>query len=207
MSFIELLSKEISDLPGEKAHKKFYPYRFEFYEKPLNTKLSAVGIHLFQMNSEWYFILIERSEYIGYHSKQIAFPGGKKDPEDINLEHTARRESYEEISISMDSAFLIGQITPVYIPASNFEVFPFIFFHKDLSKLCKSEKEVNEIIFVKCSDLVNDQNISITEVNEAENIKLKQIPCFILNEKVVWGATALILSEVREILLRIKPYL
>ena len=185
MSFIEKLSKEINDLPGEKAHQRFYPLRFEKYEKPLLTKLSAVGVHFFQIKSEWHFILIERSEYNGHHSKQIAFPGGKKDPVDINLEQTARRESEEEINISMEFAKLIGQITPVYIPVSNFEVYPFIFIHESVPLLKKSEKEVNDIFFIKCSDLIDEKFISATNIRVSKHTKLIDVPCFILNEKIV----------------------
>jgi 8-oxo-dGTP pyrophosphatase MutT (NUDIX family) len=204
MSFIELLANEISNLPGQKAHQRFYPLRFEKYVKPDHVRLSAVGIHLFQINSEWHFILIERSEYDGHHSKQIAFPGGKKDVNDNNLEQTARRESEEEINIFMGFSQLIGQITPVYIPVSNFEVYPFIFFHEKIPVVSRSEKEVNEIFLVKCSDLLDDNVISVNNIQISKNKTLKEVPCFILNEKIVWGATALILSEIKELMLRIS---
>ncbi len=204
MSFIELLTKELSNLPGEKAHKQFYPLRFESFSKPNNPRLSAVGVHLFKINSEWHFILIERSEYDGHHSKQIAFPGGKKDNTDLDLEQTARRESEEEINISMEFSQLIGQITPVYIPVSNFEVFPFIFFHENIPSFSRSEKEVSDIFLVKITDLVNEKFISKTNIRISDHTNLKDIPCFIFNDKIIWGATALILSELKELIQRIS---
>lgn len=203
MIFFDRFSNELQNLPGIEAHKKFYPLRFEHIEKPDEVKLSAVGVHLFEKESKLCFILIERSEYDGHHSKQIAFPGGKKELFDKDLEETARRESIEEINIHMKNAKLIGQITPVYIPVSNFEVYPFLYWHEQIPSYDSSSLEVNDIFIVNCSDLLNDENLSEIDIEISKNSKLKKVPCFRLQNKIVWGATALILSEIREILKRL----
>lgn len=203
MIFLDRFSNELQNLPGIEAHKKFYPLRFEQIEKPDEVKLSAVGVHLFEKDTELCFILIERSEYKGHHSKQIAFPGGKKEIFDKDLEETARRESIEEINIVMNHAKLIGQITPVYIPVSNFEVYPFLYWHEQVPSYDSSSLEVNDIFIVNCSDLLNDDNLSESDIEISKNSKLKKVPCFRLQNKIVWGATALILSEIREILKRL----
>jgi 8-oxo-dGTP pyrophosphatase MutT (NUDIX family) len=203
MIFFDRFSNELQNLPGIEAHKKFYPLRFEQIEKPDEVKLSAVGVHLFEKETELCFILIERSEYDGHHSKQIAFPGGKKEIFDKDLEETARRESIEEINIHMKNAKLIGQITPVYIPVSNFEVYPFLYWHEQVPSYDSSSLEVNDIFIVNCSDLLNDDNLSESDIEISKNSKLKKVPCFRLQNKIVWGATALILSEIREILKRL----
>ena len=203
MIFFDRFSNELQNLPGIEAHKKFYPLRFEQIEKPDEVKLSAVGVHLFEKETELCFILIERSEYDGHHSKQIAFPGGKKEIFDKDLEETARRESIEEINIHMKNAKLIGQITPVYIPVSNFEVYPFLYWHEQVPSYDSSSLEVNDIFIVNCSDLLNDDNLSEIDIEISKNSKLKKVPCFRLQDKIVWGATALILSEIREILKRL----
>lgn len=203
MIFFDRFSNELQNLPGIEAHKKFYPLRFEQIEKPDEVKLSAVGVHLFEKETELCFILIERSEYDGHHSKQIAFPGGKKEIFDKDLEETARRESIEEINIKMNQVKLIGQITPVYIPVSNFEVYPFLYWHEQVPSYDSSSLEVNDIFIVNCSDLLNDDNLSEIDIEISKNSKLKKVPCFRLQNKIVWGATALILSEIREILKRL----
>ncbi|MBM3185766.1 MAG: CoA pyrophosphatase [Bacteroidetes bacterium] len=203
MIFLDRFSNELQKLPGIEAHKKFYPLRFEHIEKPDEVKLSAVGVHLFKKETEIYFILIERSEYEGHHSKQIAFPGGKKELFDKDLEETARRESIEEINIAMNQARLIGQITPVYIPVSNFEVYPYLYWHEEVPKYDLSSREVNDIFIVNCSDLLNDDNLTEIDIEISKNSKLKNVPCFRLQDKIVWGATALILSEIRELLKRL----
>ena len=202
MELLERLSIELHNLPGVEAHRKFYPMRFENFEKPLDARLSAVGVHFFEKENEIHFILIERAEYEGHHSKQIAFPGGKKELTDNSLEETARRESIEEIKIDMNSAKLIGQITPVYIPISNFEVYPFLYWHTQIPSYDLSSEEVNDILFVKCSDLLNDDYLSEVDIQLSINDHLKKVPCFHLENKIVWGATALILSEIKEILKR-----
>lgn len=202
MIFFDRFSNELQNLPGIEAHKKFYPLRFEHIVKPDEVKLSAVGVHLFEKETDLCFILIERSEYDGHHSKQIAFPGGKKELFDKDLEETARRESIEEINILMKNTKLIGQITPVYIPVSNFEVYPFLYWHEQVPSYDSSSLEVNDIFIVNCSDLLNDDNLSEIDIEISKNSKLKKVPCFRLQDKIVWGATALIISEIREILKR-----
>ncbi len=203
MKFLDRLLEELSFLPGISAHKKFYPLRFENIEKPKEVKLSAIGVHFFERETEICFILIERSEYDGHHSKQIAFPGGKKELFDSNLEETARRETIEEINIEMKQAKLIGQITPVYIPVSNFEVYPYLFWHEVIPNFDLSSREVNDIFIVNCAELLDDENLTEVDIEISKNSKLKKVPCFRLQNKIVWGATALILSEIKELLKRL----
>jgi 8-oxo-dGTP pyrophosphatase MutT (NUDIX family) len=202
MNFPERLAFELKNLPGEVAHKSFYPYRFKNYTKPIDARLSAVAVHFFRIETEVYFLLIERSEYDGHHSKQIAFPGGKKELYDKNLEDTARRESIEEINIDMNYSKLIGQITPVYIPISNFDVHPFLFWHNKLPSYDLSSHEVNDVLLVKCSDLIDEKKISDVDIQLSEST-LKNIPCFKFEDIVVWGATALILNEIKQLLKRL----
>lgn len=202
MIFPERLSQELSNLPGIQAHKKFYPLRVQNSNKSIDAKLSAVGVHFFENHQEKYFILIERAEYDGHHSKQIAFPGGKMDPFDKSLEETAKRESIEEINIDMNNAELIGQITPVFIPVSNFEVYPFIFWHHSKPNYEINSNEVNDIITVNCKELLSNDNLTYLDIQISKNNLIKNVPCFILENKIVWGATALILSEVKELLKR-----
>jgi 8-oxo-dGTP pyrophosphatase MutT (NUDIX family) len=203
MEFHERLSNQLSNLPGIVAHQAFYPIRFQHFNKPENAKLSAVGVHFFRENEEIHLILIERSEYDGPHSKQIAFPGGKKELYDKNLEETARRESIEELNLTMTNSKLIGQITPVYIPVSNFEVYPFLYWHTKIPTFDLTSNEVDDVIFVRCADLMDDSNQSNVDIQISTSNQLNNIPCFKLENRIVWGATALILSEIKELLKRI----
>jgi len=199
-SFLSVQLK--SNLPGEKAHRLFAPYRYTTVTKKeiIHYRKSAVAIHLFPKNKAWHFILIERSEYDGTHSKQIAFPGGKCDPEDKNPEFTARRESFEEIGLDWESGEFIGTLSEVNIPVSRFNVLPHLFVHHSpIEGLRKNEREVNQILFVHLDELLLHPEKHFEEIELSQGMKMKA-PCFILQEKIVWGATALMLNELRMLL-------
>jgi len=193
-----LITRLQKELPGERAHMNFYPYRIKnkFIETEIDKKLSAIGIHLYPEKESVFFILIKRPNYNGYHSGQIAFPGGKKDATDINLLQTAKRESFEELNISMNIGELICELTPVYIPVSNFLVQPFVFLHHEKPNMIKNH-EVAEVIEISLDELLNEENLG--EIN-LENIGLSGVPAFIFEKCQVWGATALMLSEMKEML-------
>jgi 8-oxo-dGTP pyrophosphatase MutT (NUDIX family) len=202
---VDQLKSEISKgLPGESAHAAMSPID----RKKINwdttdaIRESAVAIVLFEKNDLPHCLLIQRTEYEGKHSGQMSFPGGKKDPEDIDLEYTARRECFEEIGIPVEKGTLLGELTSVFIPVSSFIVRPFLFFHDEIVELVPNEREVAEIVSFQLSDLIKENVISTMEIPLTNGTYLKEVPYFDLEEKKVWGATALILNEMRELLLR-----
>jgi 8-oxo-dGTP pyrophosphatase MutT (NUDIX family) len=190
------------ELPGEAAHAPYKSYRRQFEtsnaEQP--RRPAAVAIHLYPQNSAWHFILIERSTYNGQHSGQMAFPGGKPDPTDPHLEFTARRESLEEIGIPTDQGQHLKTLSKVWIPVSGFEVSPFVFLHEQAPLLQPDPREVQEIISVSVSDLLADSSLTSKDIEIPGGQILEAHPCFLLNNKIVWGATALMLNEVRMLL-------
>lgn len=203
--FLSSLIEEIKKgIPGEEAHIKMSPIKRPLLKTAEIVRESAVAVVLYPMNQGIECLLIQRPEYDGNHSGQIAFPGGKKDPEDEHLEFTARRETYEEIGIPVSSGLFIGQLTEVYIPVSNFLVQPIIYFHEILPPLIRNEREVVEIISFSLDELLDESCISTMQVKLMSRNSTTIVPCFILNDKKIWGATALILNEFRELLLRIN---
>ena len=201
---LALQEKINNSLPGLDAHITFYPLRFIKHnaEDYLNFRKSAVAVHIYPSNEssdDFSILLIERSEYEGTHSKQIAFPGGKVDPEDKSFEYTARRESFEEVEIPFDAGTLIGKLTEVNIPVSKFNVMPYVFFHETLPPLKKNEREVNEILFISISELVDEINRKTASIKVSNELTMPNVPCFIIQEKIIWGATALILNELKVI--------
>jgi len=195
----QLLGEIQNQLPGLASHIDFYPYRFSTENIIDNSSFrkAAVAIHLFKKDNEPHLLLIERSEYDGTHSKQIAFPGGKIDPEDVSTEYAARRESFEEVAIPFEKGILIGQLTEVNIPISKFNVIPFLFFHDELPELKKNEREVNEILSIASFQLLNENNKTAVSIKINKQLTLSNVPCFIIQEKIIWGATALILNELK----------
>lgn len=163
---------------------------------PIKT---AIGVHLFQNEfNQLNTLLIQRSIYEGKHSGQIGFPGGKMDSGDQDLEYTARRESYEEVGIQMNHGTFITQLTPVFIPVSNFEMFPFVFYHDCKIELHLNQREVQSVVALNISDLSERIPIINRDVPfENNSLFLRNVPGFLIEDHWVWGATALVLNELK----------
>ncbi|MFC2109473.1 NUDIX hydrolase [Bacteroidota bacterium] len=167
--------------------------------KVKNAKKAAV-LALFypNKNGETMLLLTLRANYKGTHGAQVSFPGGKVEASDKNLQHTALRESYEEVGILLENIEIIKELTDVYIPPSNFLVTPFIGYtiHQPIYN---TNEEVAEIIEVPIKDVLNDKSIKYM-IRDTSYAKQINIPYFNLNNHVVWGATAMIISEIKELL-------
>lgn len=161
-----------------------------------NPKLSAV-LCLFYPNNqdETCFILTKRAQYKGVHSSQISFPGGKQETFDTDLRETALRETYEEIGINNIKIF--RNLTKTYIPPSNFYVSPFMGYVDKINTF-KTNEEVVEILEIKLADLLDDCNLSVKQMTTSymQNV---EVPYFKLQNEIVWGATAMILSEIKDL--------
>ncbi len=173
-------------------------YSLEAIEKR-NPKESAV-LALFYPDIDFKtkILLMLRSNYKGVHAAQISFPGGKKEKNDLSLEHTALRETEEEIGISKKEISIVRTLTKTYIPPSNFWVTPFLGITQK-TPIMKTNYEVEKVIEISLSDLIDDNRLSSKNLTTSymENI---DVPCFKLNNYVVWGATAMMLSEIKDLL-------
>jgi len=151
------------------------------------------------INNQTRFVLILRKKYPGVHSNQVAFPGGKVEDSDNDLIDTALRETEEEVGVAASSVKIIRSLTEVYIPPSNFLVQPHIGIVYNTPEFIPQLEEVEGIIEVLLSDFLDDYAIFFKELSTsyAKNIK---VPAFKLNNHTVWGATAMMLSEVKELL-------
>jgi len=203
-----LLFQEINfNLPGEASHELMAPFKRTKASSIINSekqpKLSAVLMLIYPKNDIPHFTLIQRTDYKGTHGGQISFPGGKQEAEE-SLKETALRETFEEIGVAPDKVQILGEITQIYIPPSNFLVSPFIGFVDFEPVFTPEVKEVEEIIEVKISDLLDDKKIKQKKIKVGKHTDkplLIDVPYFELNYNTVWGATATILSEVRQMLI------
>lgn len=191
-------------LPGEIAHAEMSPMKRPSGNFPERTqaRLSAVAVVIAQVDDGLSVILTQRNEYDGAHSGQISFPGGKKENDDDDLEHTARRECLEEIGLQLNRDTLIGGLTDVYIPVSRFIVQPYVYFHENVMEIRRDEREVREVIPLPIDFLCSEHAKSTMDVRSKEGLIYRNVPCFRRNDKEIWGATALILNELRYLLLR-----
>lgn len=165
-----------------------------------NPKKAAVLV-LFYPNEhqETQFLLTLRANYNGTHSSQISFPGGKYDQNDEVLQNTALRESFEEVGINQNDVMVFKEMTDVYIPPSNFLVTPFLGI-LNYQPNFKTNHEVEKLIECDLDELLKDSTIANTTITTSYTNNLK-VPCFKFNNNIVWGATAMMLSEIRELLI------
>lgn len=186
-------------LPGFDAQLKMStPMRKKFDEidlKKYNARESAVVILLYEKENETHIVFTQRHIYRGVHSGQISFPGGKRDDGDRSLRITALRELEEELGISLCEENILLPLSWLYVPPSNFVVYPFVAFTKEIPKFIKQESEVKEIIEVKLSDLLNENNQKQFLYKDKKLEISYEMPCYDINNCVIWGATAMILSE------------
>ncbi|MDP2386238.1 MAG: CoA pyrophosphatase [Bacteroidota bacterium] len=202
--FISSLRKSLlQPLPGKNVQYEmasmFRRNEILALESITGFKESAVCILLYEKDGEIVFPLIERVVYDGVHSGQIAFPGGKKDETDPDLKITALRELHEETGIKVDEENVAGQLSQLYIPPSNFMVSPFVASLHQPPQFQISEFEVQQVVECSLSELLNDAIIKETIVTVANGLKIKT-PYFDIRGKVVWGATAMILNELKFII-------
>ena len=150
-------------------------------------------------NDQTYFVLILRKTYKGVHSNQIGFPGGRVEAEDRDLEDTALRETEEEVGIPQEKIEVIRGLSKLYIPPSNFWVHPYVGVMTETPELIPQESEVEDILEVKLEDFLNESNFVTRNLSTSymENI---DVPAFLLNDQIVWGATGMMLGELREML-------
>ncbi|MBW3520220.1 CoA pyrophosphatase [Flavobacterium sp. NKUCC04_CG] len=190
-----------------KAHIKMAPLeRIKYLEtedyKRYNPKKSAVLILLYPKDNKTNLLLIERAEYPGIHSSQIAFPGGKKDLTDDNLTQTALRETREEVGITEDKIQIIKPLSEIYIPPSNFIVSPFLGFATTDLKFVLQPTEVAQVIEMPLEDLLDDRIIEMVKMNTSYAVNI-DVPAFLIDNHIVWGATAMMLSELKETLRKV----
>lgn len=202
-SFIEKLKYQLKqELPGEKAQQIMLPslrLNKNSNEPPIK---SSVLILLYPFDNDIYTVLTKRAEYNGVHSSQISFPGGKYEDIDKNLIHTALRETYEEIGVNPDLINIIGQISPVYIPVSNYIAQPFIGYTTVKPNFKIDNFEVKSIINVKISELQQTKNKKIGNFT-VKNKKI-EAPYFNAYGYKIWGATAMVLSEFLKIVKQVQ---
>jgi 8-oxo-dGTP pyrophosphatase MutT (NUDIX family) len=199
LSFSRLLSNQISiGLPGIDAQLKMAPvHRINEIRKGLQSQdsvKSSVLILLFLNNDVIKTVVMLRPSYDGVHSGQISLPGGKWETSDIDLSTTALRETHEEIGIPPYKIRLIGQLSPLYIPPSNFIVYPFIGISETKPEFIRDPMEVQEIIELDIAELLDRNNATTRRINFRDGTSLV-VPCYVFGETIIWGATAMILSE------------
>ena len=178
------------------------PYRekpdLEVIQKK-NPKLSAVMILLYEKEQSTHVVLTQRHQYDGVHSGQISFPGGRHEQNESMIE-TAIRECDEEVGIALTPLDIITTLSEVYIPPSNFLVTPVLAYLKEAPSFVKQESEVASILELALPVLFDPMNKKDVEIQMKTGMSLK-VPAYVINQHIIWGATAVMLSEFEQLLL------
>ena len=191
------------ELPGEKAQMLMSPLSRATQKQAIklipNPTPSAILILFYPINNIPHTILMVRNSYDGHHSGQVSFPGGKVEGSDKNLTHTALREFEEEMGVDTKKVEILGELSSLIIPPSGFRVSPFVGMLHETIYPKPDKTEVAETIESSLKYLFDSNNKSLQTVqSSAKNIKLKA-PAYIINGNVIWGATAMILSELESV--------
>lgn len=202
-TFLNTIPKiQKASLPAIQSHLKMAPmdrlkmHKLWDYSK-LSPKKAGVMALFYPKGSETYMVLILRSAN-GVHSSQISFPGGKYEAEDVLLLNTAKRETFEEIGIAVDDIYIVKELSQLYVPPSNFLISPFLGYLKHEPLFAPCSNEVAEIIEVSLSEFMNTQSANFNV--KASYSDFVGVPAYKMNDQVVWGATAMILSELKDVL-------
>lgn len=164
-----------------------------------NTRQSAVLLAFYPSDREVFLPLILRPAYDGTHGGQMALPGGKMEYADENLVRTALREAQEEIGVKAMDVNIIGELTDVFIPVSNFVVKPIVGFLDYKPDFFPDKKEVEKIFEMKFSDFLKLENKGIRDITIGK--RSMSVPGFEIQNQWIWGATALIINEVVEVVI------
>ena len=164
---------------------------------------SAVLLLLYPKHDALHFVLTRRAERLGHHSGQISLPGGRVDPDDVDVAATALRETREELGIALDGIDMLGQLSELYVPPSNFVIRPVVAHVPIAPEFVPNADEVAEIIEAPTSILL-DANIRGSSLRKlvSQSGRVVVTPHYLIEGHIVWGATAMILSEFEAVLWR-----
>ncbi len=196
-TFIQKLKIRLQQpLPGQEAHSVMASETRLKLKMPTpneRTRESAVLILFYPSENNIFMPLILRPQYDGVHGGQMAFPGGRAEKEDENLERTALREAQEEIGVRVSDVQVLGKLTKLYIPPSNFHVQPVIGFMSRKPEFYPDPKEVDKVIEISIEEMKNPSIIGRKMLN-VRGIEI-DTPFYDILDTTVWGATAMMISE------------
>ena len=192
-AWIENLNRK---LPGEQAQLRMAPTFRGHIASGKNAKDAAVLALLYPSGGKIHLVFIKRNEYDGPHSAQISFPGGIREAGDPSLEHTALREAREEVGIDGEIEVL-GKLTQLHIPVSNFMVYPYVGWYGETPEFQADPSEVQYVVEAPLEALLDPSNADSETLHHHE--MPIEAPFYRIGKEKIWGATAMILSELLEL--------
>jgi 8-oxo-dGTP pyrophosphatase MutT (NUDIX family) len=208
LDFISRLEQRLSqDLPGLDTQMRMSPpIRGKDVVIPDNVRSGCVLVFVYPHEGKWHLSLMKRAEDGSTHSGQISFPGGTVEESDENHTFTALREAEEEVGIPKEKVTVLGKLTELYIPPSNFLVYPTVAYMAHRPDFVADPKEVAAIVEVPLSHLLQEEIVAIKKVKMSGRTDLTfDVPTYTIQGHTIWGATAMMLCEFLEIVKAAKP--
>ena len=166
-----------------------------YYETPRTARLAAVMALLYPGIDEWELILIKRPSHPkDLHAGQISFPGGGLEEQDHSFEDCALRETREEIGIPASNIEVIGNLTKLYVYASNNLVYPYVGYMRERLEFYPDTKEVERVIKVPMSYFSKPSIVKTKELR-VRGYRLPKVPYYDIDGEILWGATAMMIAE------------
>ncbi len=205
--FVAAMQKELSGtLPGTLAQMEMVPAtRRSDASKHSATEArrqSAVLVLFYKRGWKTCFPLVKRVIYNGVHSGQISLPGGQYEETDRDFSMTALRETEEEIGVETGKIKLLGELSPIYIPPSNFDVHPFVGYVSEEPEFHIDPVEIDSLLEIELDTFMDPACKTEKMIHHRTGVEVT-VPCFYLQDEIVWGATAMILNELREVVYKI----
>jgi len=203
-NFVESTMKKLAGpLPGTSSQLKMASMRRLMQDGkiiiPADVRKGGVLALFYPSGGHTCLVFIKRTEYPGVHSGQVSFPGGGFEEGDEDITATALREAEEEIGVDRKAVILIGRLTELFIPPSNFLVTPVVGYISERPDFRPDPKEVDRIIEISMEDLLKDETKQEQDITLFPAVNLR-VPCFYVEGHVIWGATAMMLSELIDII-------
>lgn len=196
--FLRQLRRDLSEpLPGHAAQLLMEPRPLDGAHpqrvaRP-DSRQGGVLVLFYPHQGDIWLPLIQRPTYNGVHSGQVALPGGGHEDEDADLVATALREAYEEVGVHPSTVEVLGSLTTLYVHVSDYLVHPTVGWTNYRPRFRPDPYEVAELIEVSLPHLLDETNRG-RELRRLRNVEM-EMPYFTVDERIVWGATAMMLSE------------
>ena len=193
-----------NDLPGWNSHKKMAVIPInslteKAFIPPKDAKQASVGIIVFKENNKLFFLLTKRTENVEHHKGQVSLPGGAIDRNET-AKNASLRETNEEIGIDSSTLESLGQLSSLYTPVSYFNIHVFLWYSKVQPQIKINNSEVDQVYKISLDELIDNNLISNTPINKS-GFKIN-VPAYNFNECICWGATAMIITELKDIISR-----
>jgi 8-oxo-dGTP pyrophosphatase MutT (NUDIX family) len=197
---LQYLEKKLAgSKPGLKAQLGMCPNPrpgHQAYFDVEDTCLKAGVLALiYPRENRLHLVLTRRTDKVDFHKGQISFPGGRQEAGE-ELEQAALREAQEELEVDPESVRILGMLTPLYIPPSNYCIYPVVALAKNRPDFQPSQIEVAEVLEIPLDHLLSPQNVQreMWTIRDTE----VDVPFYVFGEHKIWGATAMVLAELLE---------